>query len=298
VSGPLRALAATAKDLAAGNLEARAPAGGNDEVGELAGAFNAMVPQLRSHIEVKESLSLAREVQQKLLPKTPPQLPGFDVAGLTAYSDAIGGDYYDFIEMITHGDTRLGIVVGDVTGHGIPAALTMTSVRALMRSHSHTGEHLLPVMKAINRHLTAEALSGIIVTLVYLVLNPETRSLRWISAGHGPILFYNAETVAFEELAVVDIPLGVQADWQFHESERSQWPDHGVLVIGTDGIWETRDTEGRMFGRDNLIGVIRATAHLPAAEISKMIIERLAEFRGAAPQDDDITVIVVKFLPK
>jgi sigma-B regulation protein RsbU (phosphoserine phosphatase) len=290
-------LASTAKDLAAGNLDARAPVEGRDEVGQLADAFNKMVPQLRSHIEVKESLALAREVQQKLLPTTPPNADGFDIAATGAYSEAIGGDYYDFLELTDEaGERRIGMVIGDVTGHGIPASLTMTSVRALVRSHADDGRRLVPAMRAINRHLSGDASRGTIVTLVYMVLEPETRTLRWISAGHGPILFFDADTMLVEELAVQDIPLGVQSDWEFHENVRCEWPSHGVLVIGTDGVWETKNAEGRMFGRDNLIGVIRATAHLKAAEICRALIERLDEFRGAVPQGDDVSVLVVRFL--
>lgn len=297
VSRPLRQLAATAQELAGGKLDARAPVVGRDEVGQLAAAFNAMVPQLRSHIEVRESLAVAREVQQKLLPTTPPVVAGFDIAATGAYSEAIGGDYYDFLDLTDEsGRRRIGMVIGDVTGHGIPASLTMTSVRALVRSHAGDGRALLPAMRAINRHLSADSSRGTIVTLVYMVLEPETRVLRWVSAGHGPILFFNAQTMAVEELAVQDIPLGVQSDWDFHENMRADWPDHGVLVLGTDGVWETKNAEGRMFGRDNLIGVIRATAHLPAAEICSALIQRLAEFRGPVAQADDISVLIARFL--
>ena len=115
VTSPLRSLATAAKGLAAGDLEARAPVESADEVGELAQVFNAMVPELRSHIAVKESLSLAREVQQKLLPESAPQVPGFDIAGRSVYSEAIGGDYYDFFPFA---DGRWGLLIADVSGHG------------------------------------------------------------------------------------------------------------------------------------------------------------------------------------
>ncbi len=298
ITGPLRSLAATARGLAAGDLEARAPVTSRDEVGELARVFNAMVPELRTHIKTKESLSVARDVQQNLLPTSAPAMPGVDAAGLSVYSEAVGGDYYDFLELADEvGEKRLGVLLGDVTGHGIPAALTMTSVRALVRSHADDGLLLLPVMRAVNRHLAADATRGNFVTLVYMVIEPDTRLVRWISAGQGPILFYNGDTYSFEELEVHDIPLGVKEEWTFHEVSRSVWPDSGVLVIGTDGIWETKNAQGHQFGKDNLVGVVRATAHLSADEICKAIAERLAEFRGAAPQDDDVTVVVVKFLP-
>lgn len=297
ITEPLRSLAATARGLAAGNLEARAPVASHDEVGELAGVFNEMVPELRTHIQTKEALNMAREVQQKLLPTSAPSVAGLDAAALSIYSEAVGGDYYDFLCLTDEaGEQRLGVVVGDVTGHGIPAALTMTAVRALVRSHAGDGRALAPIMRAVNRYVAADSAAGHFVTLVYMVIEADTRQVRWISAGQGPILFYNGDTYAFEELEVHDIPLGVKEEWVFQEMNRSAWPRSGVLVIGTDGIWETQNSEGAMFGKDNLIGVVRANAHLSAQDICKAIGERLAEFRGAARQKDDVTLVVVKFL--
>ena len=296
VTSPLRTLATVAKDLAAGNLEARAPVESADEVGELAQVFNAMVPELRSHIATKESLSLAREVQQKLLPESAPQVPGFDIAGRSVYSEAIGGDYYDFMTMSgEHGHKRYGVVVGDVSGHGVVAALTMMSVRALLRSYAGDGATLRPVMRAVNRHLTADAAAGRFVTLVYMVIAPETGHIRWISAGHGPILFYDARTQAFEELAVHDIPLGVKADWPFHENDRETGTAEGLIVIGTDGLWESLNPQGVPFGKEGLMAVLKDSAHLPAADICAAVIERVRVFADGVRQEDDMTVVVIKF---
>jgi sigma-B regulation protein RsbU (phosphoserine phosphatase) len=127
-----------------------------------------------------------------------------------------------------------------------------------------------------------------------MVIEPEMRHLRWISAGHGPILFYDIRGKHFEELAVHDIPLGVKADWPFHENDREQWPREGLIVIGTDGIWEAESPGGRAFGKEGLMDVIRASAHLPAADICDRVIDRLAEFRGGAVPSDDTTVVVIK----
>ncbi len=297
ITSPLRELAATAEGLAHGNLDARADVSSRDEVGDLAMVFNAMVPELRSHIQVKESLTLAREVQQKLLPEAAPRISGFDIAGRSVYHDAVGGDYYDFIRLpADDGRDRLGLVVGDVSGHGIVAALTMTSVRALLRSFAEEDTALQPVMRAVNRHVAADSTAGRFVTLVYLVLAPETRRLRWISAGHGPLLFFDRATREFEELAAQDIPLGVNPDWSFHENDRSDWPASGMLIIGTDGIWETRNPAGDAFGKEGLMDVIRANSHLPAAQICEAVVDALAAFSGGAVQSDDVTLVVVKFL--
>lgn len=299
ITGPLRALAATAQGLARGNLDARAEVSSRDEVGDLATIFNAMVPELRNHIQVKESLGLAREVQQKLLPAAAPHVEGFDIAGRSMYHDAVGGDYYDFIPLrVEDGSERIGIVVGDVSGHGIVAALTMTSVRALLRSFAEDDTALQPVMRAVNRHVAADAAAGRFVTLVYLVLDPLTRKLRWISAGHGPLLFFDRATREFEELPAHDIPLGVNPDWAFQENERDTWPSSGLLVIGTDGVWETRNPEGEAFGREGLMDVIRETSHLSASEICDAVASRLAAFAGGGAQNDDVTLVIVKFLPR
>ncbi len=296
ITSPLRELAATAEGLARGNLDARADVSSRDEVGDLAMVFNAMVPELRNHIQVKESLTLAREVQQKLLPAASPRIANFDIAGRSVYHEAVGGDYYDFIPLrADDGRERLGVVVGDVSGHGIVAALTMTSVRALLRSFSVADVALPPVMRAVNRHVAADSAAGRFVTLVYFVLEPETRRLRWISAGHGPLLFLDRGTGRFEELAAQDIPLGVNADWTFQESDRSDWPPGGLLIIGTDGIWETRSPTGDAFGKDGLMNVVRANAHLPAAQICDAVVDALAAFSGGTVQSDDVTLVVVKF---
>jgi phosphoserine phosphatase RsbU/P len=296
VTGPLRELAATAHGLAQGNLDARAVVSGSDEVGELATVFNAMVPQLRQHIQVKESLALAREVQQKLLPASAPQVPGFDIAGHSVYSEDVGGDYYDFMDLTDEvGERRIGIVVGDVAGHGVVAALTMTSVRVLLRSHAGDGASLKPVIRAVNRHLAEDSAAGRFVTLVYMVLEPDTREVRWINAGHGPLFVYDPAIDTFTEIDAYDIPLGVKSDWQFQEEHRDQWPAGCILVVGTDGIWEAQNPEGRAFGRDGLKQVVRANAKRSAADICAAMVARLGEFSGDVPQRDDVTLVVIKF---
>ncbi|MEQ9448491.1 MAG: SpoIIE family protein phosphatase, partial [Rhodospirillaceae bacterium] len=298
VTGPLRALAATATGLAGGNLEARARVKSSDEVGQLARAFNAMIPQLRSHISTKESLALACEVQQKLLPKSPPQIPNIEIAGRCAYSEDVGGDYYDFIQFpMTSGGQRVGIVVGDVVGHGVVAALTMTAVRALLRSHASDGSDLSAVMNAVNRHVAADASGGRFITLVYLVIDSNPRRIRWISAGHGPTLLYDVKNDTFDELPIEDIPLGIRPNWAFRECGREGWPEPAVLVMGTDGIWETRDASGATFGKPRLKQLIRAYAHLSAEDICDKVVEQLRAFAGDEPQRDDITLVVVKFAP-
>ena len=125
----------------------------------------------------------------------------------------------------------------------------------------------------------------------------SSRHAARISAGHGPILFYDVRNHRFEELAVHDIPLGVKADWPFHENDREVWPQEGLIVIGTDGLWETLNVAGEAFGKEGLTAVLQATAHLTAAEICAQVIEQVRAFAGSVPQADDMTVVVIKFTP-
>ncbi len=138
-------------------------------------------------------------------------------------------------------------------------------------------------------------LRGRFVTLVYLVLEPDTRDVRWINAGHGPLFLYDPAKGEFEELQAQDIPLGVNLDWKFEEHEREDWPASAILVIGTDGIWESQNPEGRVFGKDGLKNVIKKNAHLFAEDICKAVVQGLTEFAAGEPQHDDMTLVVVKF---
>jgi sigma-B regulation protein RsbU (phosphoserine phosphatase) len=303
VTRPLRHLAQVVKEIAAGRLDKRAEIESTDEVGELAVAFNAMVPELQSHIKLVEGLALANEVQQKLLPAAAPQMPGYDIAGLSVYSEHVGGDYYDFFQMTDQNEQpRVGIVVGDVTGHGVAAALTMTAVRVLLRSYTGNGDILFPAISAVNHHLVQDASGGRFVTLVYMVLDPVAsimtagRRIRWISAGQGPLLFFNATVQRFEELEVNDIPLGVDRTWNFQEAMRADWPAEGVLAIGTDGIWEMINAAGEAFGKERFMDAIAKNAHLSALDITRAVALNLREFRGNVPQRDDVTLVVVKFV--
>ena len=299
VTEPLRALAQTATKLAFGNLDAQAPVYSRDEVGDVAKAFNSMVPQLRENMAVRQSMALASEVQQKLLPDRAPKVEGLDIAGRSLYCDDTGGDYFDYIPLPAAGfGPRLGVAVGDVTGHGVASALTMTTVRALLRAKAHENTSLATVMDDVNIHLTEDATGGRFVTLVYMVVEPQTRNVRWVSAGHDPITVYEPVSDSFSELKGEDIPLGVQGNWHFREGQRDAWCDGAILVIGTDGVWEARNAAGEMFGKDALRQVIKRHAHRSAETICEAVSQALEAFRGEAAYTDDVTLVVMKFVPK
>ncbi len=295
VTRPARRLAAAARDVAGGDFERRVDIPGRDEFAELGNAFNEMVPQLKERMDIRQSLALAQEVQQHLLPKAAPDVPGLDIAGRLLYADETGGDYYDFLLPPDVPDGQVGIAVGDATGHGVPAALLMTTLRASLRSAPVDPDALGDVAGRLNRQLARDAQGGRFVTLAYMQIDGAARRARWFSAGHDPVLFYDPGTDAFTELDAPDIPLGIDPARGFTACARDGWPDGGILVLATDGVWEARDPDGAMFGKDRLRDVIRDHRLWTADNICGAVERALAEFQRGEPAHDDITLVVVRF---
>ena len=298
VTRPVAQLVEAAQRIAGGDLGARTQIKTKDEMGTLGEAFNGMLPKLRDRMRLRDSLALAMHVQQRLLPSESPKISGLDVAGRSLYCDETGGDYFDFLPSSDSDPTRLAVVIGDVTGHGIAAALLMATGRALLRSRVHGPGGLAQIVTDMNRMLTADTDDDRFMTLVLLLIDVSARRLSWVSAGHDPPLVYHPDEDRFTELEGGGVPLGIEADWQYKEDGCDALPGTQVIVLGTDGIWEAHNSAGEMFGKDRLREVIRKHAARTADQICTPITTTVADFRQEHPQEDDLTLIVVKFLPR
>ncbi len=294
ITRPIEALITSVRRVASGDLDVHAEVQSKDEIGELANAFNAMVPQLRDNIRIRHSLDLAQQVQRGLLPAAPPTVPGFDLAARSVYCDETGGDYFDFIEFDQPATGSLAIAVGDVTGHGVAAALLMATARALIRMRTTLPGELAEHFGDINRHLAADTDDGRFMTLMFLVLDRAQGSARWVGAGHDPVLVYDPETDDFTELVGRDLPLGIEPAWAFTEQSTDTLRTGQILFIGTDGIWETLDENNNFYGKDRLRDRLRQYATEPAASIADAVVRDIEQFRRDRPQLDDVTMVVVK----
>ena len=172
-----------AENIARGKYSPLPPAKSQDEGGQLISNFNTMVSQLQERMRLKKDLGLAMEVQQSLLPRNPPEIEGFDIAGKSIYCDQTGGDYFDFIAMP---DDNLGVVVGDVSGHGIGAALLMAETRAYLRSFAMREPDVGQILASTNRALSPDLNGSQFVTLLFVRIDPHRCSLVYSSAGHLP----------------------------------------------------------------------------------------------------------------
>jgi sigma-B regulation protein RsbU (phosphoserine phosphatase) len=291
----IREVSSAAERVANGDYEGLLPVKTRDEVGELTRSFNAMVQQLKDRMEMKQAMSLAMEVQQNLLPKKMPIVKGLDIAARSIYCDETGGDLYDFLEIDDCNADCIGIAVGDVSGHGIPAALLMATVRAFLKSRVTQPGSTAEIISDVNRlvtHDTGE--TGQFMTLFYAEIDPREQMIHWVRAGHDPAMLYTPDTDTIEELRGKGIALGVDGGSEYQGQIIKGLSQGQVLLIGTDGIWETRNESGEMFGKERLKALIRRYAHLSSKQMITSIIDELQAFRKSVKQDDDITLAVIK----
>jgi serine phosphatase RsbU (regulator of sigma subunit) len=254
----------------------------------------AMAALDEEHQRVRQSLSLAMEVQQNLLPKANPQIDGLDIAGNSVYCDETGGDYYDFLEVGTPGEGKIGVVVGDVSGHGVSSALLMATARALIMLRASMPGEAAGIISDVNRHLSLDtAKTGNFMTFFYAELTELGTEIRWVRAGHDPALVYDPSMDAFDELKGQGVPLGFDESIEYDSFQRPIEAGQ-VIVIGTDGIWETHNRTDEMFGKEALMEIIRNNHTASARQIVDTVTEALEQFRGDEAPEDDITLVVIK----
>ena len=293
----IKKVSRAADRIARGDFDQPLPVKTRDEVGHLMRSFNTMMEQLKERIGLKAALDLAMEVQQNLLPKQYNALPGLDIAGRSHYCDETGGDYYDFLEVCCRDSNQFGLAVGDVSGHGISAALLMASVRAFLRCRVTQLGGADDIITDVNRLVTADTReSGHFMTLFYAEIDPSLKTLHWVRAGHDPAFLYDPTSDAVEELKGEGMALGIDANYAYRQSAKAGLSAGQILLIGTDGIWETLDDSGRMFGKTRLVDLIREHASDSSERLIQAIMTALKNFRGSAKQEDDVTLAVVKIV--
>jgi len=295
IVGPIESILAAVNKIRRGNLQTSVKVVSNDELGILGDAVNDMTEGLIERERMQLSLSLAREVQQKLLPKANLKVHGFDIAGKSIYCDETGGDYYDFIPIGDPDKPKIAVAIGDVSGHGISSALLMATVRSALRQRASSAGGIAGIISDVNRQLAQDVEdSGQFMTMLFLTLDPETRRLEWVRAGHEPGLVYDPESDSFSELGGSGLALGVDGEWRYAENRRGDFSKGRIIFLSTDGIWEARNQKGEMLGKAPILRAIRQKAALDAAQIIEAIFNMLKEFIGEMKIEDDLTSVVIK----
>jgi len=297
ITGMIKEITAAAEDLAEGQFGPSLPVTTRDEVGELTRCFNKMTRQLKQRLLLKEAINVAREVQQNLLPHAGYSARGIMVDGISNYCDETGGDYFDIIRF-PESAKKVGVVVGDVVGHGIGAALLMTTVRALLRCRIVQPGSLNEVINDVNSLLCKDTnRTGNFVTLFYLEVNHSENTLKWVRGGHEPAIVYSPQNRSFSELKGNGVALGVDPDWSFECNKLPLPEEEQLILIGSDGVWEVENIDGEQFGKNRVKQIVAATCNFDPDHILQSIIQEIMAFKGENSQDDDITLAIIKITP-
>lgn len=244
---------------------------------------------------LEQELAIAHEFQKMLLPTTFPVIPGYELHAMSEAALVVGGDYFDFFEV---DEEHLGLVIADVSGKGIPGALIMAMVRAVLRAEARGNLSPKEVLRHVNERIVADTKENVFTTMTYGILNIRTGLLRFVRAGHEPLLILgNQEQV--EQLAPQGMALGLISGELFDHNEEAeiQLKPGEVALLYTDGVIEAMDQGSREYGRERLIAKLQSVENPTAIGLVNMVVEDIHQFTLGIPQHDDITLLALRMLP-
>jgi serine phosphatase RsbU (regulator of sigma subunit) len=252
--------------------------------------LQAMQAKLIEQEKLVAEMKIARDIQRSILPKSRPQVPGLDFGMLIEPMESVGGDFFDFIVL---DEERVGLVMGDVSDHGVPAAIFMALTYSLMRVEARRHNTPGDVLRAVNEQLQAMNDSGMFVTILYGVLNRVTREFHFARAGHELPLILDSQRAPLPLQAGRGQFLGV-FPMPLIDEQQLVLPNHSLLVLFTDGVTEARNPQGDMFGDERLHAVLYAGRNPTAQAACEAALAEVRAFGDYAPQSDDITIIAVQ----
>lgn len=239
-------------------------------------------------LHMRDELRLASDIQASLLPKTPPEVPGYDIAGASIPAQSVGGDYFDYIELR---DERLGLCVADVSGKGLPASLLMANVQATLRAQAPWTDSVNVCLERANQLLCKSMRRGKFVTLFYGILDSTQHHFRYANAGHDPPLLHSAGTI--KRLDVAGLALGIRPA-STYMGDTLSFASGDVLLIYSDGVTDAMNPMREQFEGDRLEALLLEHADQPAQTIVERVLEAVQDHMSDAPPFDDITLLVVK----
>jgi len=264
----------------------------------LAGQAAIAVETVRLHAEeikrqrLEEELAIGRQIQLSLLPASCPVVPGWEFAAVYQAARQVGGDLYDFFELPGQ-PGRLGLVIADVTGKGVPAALFMAFSRTVIRMESMTSRTPAAVLERANRSIIQDSRSGLFLSAFYATLDTRNGRLVYANGGHNRPLWLRATTAEPQELTSRSVILGMFEDIALEERQIDVAPGD-LLVFYTDGVTEAMNAAGELFGEERLQATVTANQSASAQQVLEAIIDALKTFTGDTPQSDDLTLCVVR----
>jgi len=252
-----------------------------------------MTDQLLANAILRQEVAVAREIQMSTLPAVMPDVEGYDVHGQFLPTDHTGGDLYDLVVL----DGKLFILLGDATGHGFGPALSATQLQAMLRVAFRLGADLDNAYMQVNNQMNEDLPDDRFITAFMGFLDPHSHELEFHSGGQGPILHFKAASKECEWHKPTSFPVGIMDLDGTDEAHRLRFEPGDILALISDGIYEYAALDKSQFGEERVAKVITDGYELPMSQLGQRLIDSAFEFGGAAPQEDDITLVLVRRLP-
>jgi sigma-B regulation protein RsbU (phosphoserine phosphatase) len=259
--------------------------------------YNAIVySEVNEKKRLDHDLELARDIQRILLPSTSPEIEGFEISGINIPARQVSGDYFDYIKV---DDQHFGIVIADVSGKGVPASLIMAMCRSVLRSQAPLNPSPADVLRKVNRQLFPDMKEDMFISMAYVILDHPANQVSLARAGHDAPLLYSARDKKVTKINPPGMALGVDSGSVFDRLTRNftvNLEQNDCLILYTDGVTEALDQNGQEFGMDQMMQAVQTAAPEGSPAIVKRLTEDLRNFSGNQPQNDDITLIVIRKL--
>jgi phosphoserine phosphatase RsbU/P len=257
--------------------------------------YNAIIYSMANEKKrLDHDLEIARDIQRILLPAEAPAINGFQISGINVPARQVSGDYFDYIQV---DDDRLGVAIADVSGKGVPASLIMAICRSVLRAEAARNPSPADVLRKVNRQLYPDIKEDMFISMAYLILNHQRDGVTLARAGHDAPLLYKGQSQTVTPVKAPGMVVGIDSGNVFDRLTADfavPLERDDCLVLYTDGVTETLNSEGDEFGIERMMQSVRASANDGAAATVRKIIEDVRDFTGSTPQNDDITLIAIR----
>ncbi len=295
---PVQELSHGAEIIGQGDLDYRIDIHSSDELGQLARQFNIMTAQIKEAKEkeiesriMDEQIEMAKDIQEGLNPMGFYDRNGVQIKGYTRAAKGVGGDYFDYIDI---DNNRVGALISDVSGKGVPASLVMVMIRTVFTSYTTRKDiDCAKVVSAINDALSADFAIDKFATLFFMIYDRKNQELSFSNAGHGPLKCYRYDSNKCTSAKLEGVPIGIMDEVDYLQAKVPLKPGD-IIVMETDGVTEMRNENKDEYGLERLMKMLMEHHHLGADQIVDTIINDIEEFRGTTPPHDDTTLLVLK----
>jgi serine phosphatase RsbU (regulator of sigma subunit) len=252
---------------------------------------NLLLDEVREKHRLDLELNIGREIQTHFLPKSLPSIPGYQLAVWWEPAEAVSGDYYDFLRLP---DNRLGLIVADVSGHGVGPSMIMATFRAMLKVLIKAQSRPSQLLNQLAATIYPDLIEGRFITAILVAICPATHKVHFANSAHAPAYYLNRQSGKIHSLETTGMPIGAVPDLKITSGAPLKMEPGDLLLLATDGIIELRNEQGEMFGTDRLKELLLQNIKLPADQIKRNLRQKVLDFHRFEHPPDDITLVILE----